>query len=323
MNAIKVKLSKYFDTIEKKEILKTYNDYVDKEVTEFNYIFCKILKYMCVPNEYIEYKIEINSKTKAIRNEIKDPTTKKYLIENPSLINKYIIELYFNSIFDKNEHLICFIKEFGGEKINFNFFIDIDEYEDIMLGIVKDGVIVNFLEFLLILELYIKKRVYQTVFDDFLGGELIRKYDKREDVPSIAIELENIFRKLKYNAKQPNEKKEFERKIIEMINNSKRYNTSLNLSKAIVDLANLRDNNTTYRQKLFDILKPLVDIHGNKKIKKVFKPYFHLLFENKKSGLLTEDCFNDIYTNRIGQSDNYDGNYNKYYYDRIKLLVGI
>jgi hypothetical protein len=144
-------------------------------------------------------------------------------------------------------------------------------------------------------------------------------------VPQTAAEFKNIVRRYNYKTNTPNLRSEYERLMTELL---KKFEDSIpkvefNLAKAIDDVVNLRPNNAIYRKLLSETLQPLIDLHGKQKIKTIFKPYFHLLFENKEGGLLTEDTFIVTHTNRNGKNDNYDGNYNKYYNTKIKVLVGI
>ena len=275
---------------------------------------------------YLQYKDKIAKQNSVNKNEMYDAKTKKFLLNNPSIVKKYISTLYFHSIYFKSEQIINFIKELGYETINFNHFIDIEEFEEVMFGIIKEGVMVNFFQFLILLEISYKQRIYNTLFQDCINGKILPKYDKRKNVPEVAVNFKNIIRKVKDNPTKIRLKDDFEKLMTELLNKSE-YSapkTEFNLAKSIVDVVNLRVNNSEFKRLLLKMLKPHIEMHGEIKTKEIFQPYFYMLFENdKRSGLLKEVDFYQEYKTKLGDVTSYNGNYKNYYNSRIKALVGI
>ena len=212
----------------------------------------------------------------------------------------------------------------GYETINFNHFFDIEEFEEIMFGIIKEGVIVNFFLFFSILDSYYKQRIYKTIFEDCINGKILPEYDKRKNVPQVAVDFKNLVRRVKDNPTKIRAKDENEIFKMKIINNFNEIPKSeYDVYKEFDDTINLRPNNAELMRQLLEILTPYIEMHGDAKIKVLFKPYFYLLFENdKRSGLLKENDFFEDYKTKYDDVVSYNGNFKTYYNSRIKALVG-
>jgi hypothetical protein len=241
--------------------------------------------------------------------------------------------LYNAAKFFKDDEVITFLKKMGIRETFHDHFIDLNMVEDTLFGIVISGYIITIFDALILVDLSLGHKISYDFFANFTEMELEKNYDSRKNVPKSEIELKNLKRKWDYNHNyKPKNNYEEGMKQIQVFWQTN--NLKGKFTKSIYDMLNDR-NSSTIKIYLQEFFIPLLLSHDKSDILQKFKPFFHIVFNNKSKGidgktihsshLLTSAEFEKHNEDRInkGKEVVYDGDYNKYFNLTIKRLIGI
>jgi hypothetical protein len=316
MNDIRRRISNYLNNADESIInnLILQLPYAIEENTEM-----EIKRKIIFENFFLNYK-DYRTVTMEFENELKSFESIEQLCErfNQTKIRIAFLIYRYNK-FCKTNYISEYLSQLGVRSMYQEHFIDIEKIENTLFDILKLGVLVNLQEYINVLDLSIDVRIFREFINHLVESEIVEKYDGRANVSKMDILLRNMERKRKYYSATPKEINGFEKMMSELINNHDSQNI---LSKLLREAINNRPINEIKKLMIF-ILNPYLDKIGRPTVIKIFKNYFHLLFENNIDGLLTEYNFEIQNVNNDDFKGKYDGIYNKYYSTRVKTLLGI
>ncbi len=251
-----------------------------------------------------------------IHNEIKSEEVKIFLENNPAEKYRYAMELNLQCKFCKTDTIVAFFRKLGIRDMYLDF-VELDNLENIMFDIIRNGIIVKLNNLIILVDKAYNNRLYNN-FNDFLGVNRIDEYDKRKNVTQVEIDIINFFRKRKYNAQFPKKQSAFNKEMNKMFDSIDDTSIQQKLSADVL-LNPKRGLQLLLQEFLDDSIKNL----GINKIFKVFKPFFHIIFEDNMEGLLSESNYDTEYSANDAFAEKYNGNYWKYYQSRIRTLTGL
>lgn len=219
--------------------------------------------------------------------------------------------------YNRSDNLVSILKEKG--ITDDALFINLENLENIMLDIIKSGVVIRLIETLYLVDLIYNARVVKYVLNNFGKFEVSKTYDKRKNVRDIDIQLVNILRKRKYASKKPKAKDEFESLMNDLFDvlNAIPNGTGEEMASTLL-LNSIRNHNSPCRDAIKEYFMNLSTNKTKAQIKKVFSQFFHILFENDINGLLSEDQF----TTLSAFNGQYEYSYKRYYSTRLDTLAG-
>jgi hypothetical protein len=308
-------------------IEKTYKYIDDLNENDTNKLLENITDFysfdLDIKKKWLRQKITLNYFDYSIRDEliikeIENESVKTFIKNNPNQKLNYAFELYREAKFSDNAKIGTFLKSLGVTFKNQNNFVDKKEMEDALFKIIQSGILINYFEWILTIDLIYDVRIFIEFNQKILNFKKIKKYDKRENVDDFEIQMINIIRKTEYASPKPQKMNEFESIMLSLDTNNSKINI-LKLIKESLTKKNRKEIKNHFKSLFDQILKT----KKRAEVIKIFKDYFHIIFENNLNGLLTEESFaeeNDVNEDFVGK---YCGNYMKYYSTRIKTLVGI
>jgi hypothetical protein len=316
MNVIRKRISNYLNNADESIINKLILQlpYAVEENKEME--TKRKMIYENIFSNYIDYRAE----TMQFENELKCFESIEELCDKFGQ-SKIVIafQLYRFNKFCRTNYISDYLKQLGVRNMYQEQFLDLEIIENTLFDILKSGVLVNLQEYIKIIDLSIDIRILREFRNHHIEIEIVEKYDGIKNVSKMDILLRNIDRKRKYYSATPKEINGFEKMMSELINSHENPNT---FSKFLRKAINNRPTNEIKKMMIF-ILNPYIDNIGRPTVIKIFKNFFHLLFENNNDGLLTENNFEIQNENNEEFTGKYNGNYNKYYSTRVKTLLGI
>jgi len=236
---------------------------------------------------------------------------------------KYLPDLYTKLKFYNTQKIEQFFISNGLNKNYLNHFIDFEKLENILYDIISKDILIDLKNLLIIVDYAYNIRIYSDIHSIISSKSPRKNYDGRKQVLDSEIKLRNIIRKMKYKSNKPHTKDEFEELMIPQFENweqIKLMGIEYELPNVLFDMLSQRKP-SSLKYLIKDHLTPLIEIWGKPEIIKIFKPFFYLIFEDKKNGLLTEKGFENEFLN--SRNSRYDRSYNKYLNSQIKILCGI
>jgi hypothetical protein len=263
---------------------------------------------------YFDYGI----RDEIIEKDIKIELIKTYILNNSTEKIGCIYELYRDAKFCHSNEISTFLTELGIKKMFHTHFVDVEKMENILFSIIQSGIIIDYAFLIIIIDIMYDLRIHKEIYEIFIDPKIIEEYDGKGNVHEIEIQLKNIRRKRKYASKKAQKKELFEDLILDV----NKINSEIDQPTTLIEVLN--GKTPLYIKNLLQsFLNHLIEVKGRAEVLKIFKDYFHILFESNLNGLLTEESFvkeNDVNEDFAGK---YCGNYMKYYSTRIKTLVGI
>ena len=306
------KTNKYIDNLNEDGI----NKLTDNKISIYSLSLEKKKKIICesINLNYYNHR----ERREMIENEIKIEDVQSYIQKNPSDRKINGFQLYIFSKFCHSDKISNCLKQFGIRDMYQNHFIDLEYMEDVLFKIIQSGTLINYAKLIYMIEVEYNRRILKDFLEYFIVTKRVAKYDGRENVYDLEIQINKIQRKKKYASQKPQKMNEFESLMLGLDG----INSEIDILKLTKEL--LSEKNRKEFKKLFkSFLDPIVENKGRANVIKIFKNYFHIVFENNLNGLLTEKTFeieNDINEDFSGT---YRGNYMNYYRATIKTLVGI
>lgn len=306
------KTNQYINNLKENDINKLFENIIDNHSMDLD----TKKKWLCqiININYVDYSI----RDEIIENEIKSESVKTFIKNNPNQKLIYAFELYREAKFSDSVIIATFLKYLGVKYKNQNHFIEKNEMEEALFKIIQSGILINYHYWTLLIDLIYDLRIYREFSQNLIHSKKVEKYDRRENVIDLEIKIKNILRKKEYASKNPQNKNEFESLLLGLHTNNYDIDWLKILKESLT-----KKNRREFKKLLKYLFEEILKTNKRADVIKIFKDYFHIIFENNLNGLLTEESFaeeNDINEDFAGQ---YCGNYMKYYSTRIKTLVGI
>jgi hypothetical protein len=155
-----------------------------------------------------------------------------------------------------------------------------------------------------------------------------KKYDGRNNVTELEIKIKNAARRKRDGSQNRDKNSDLDSLVFDLIDvhnifaKYAGYNSFRLKVDILLDFARDKYNRIiAYHVKQY--VEQYIEIFGKKKVLKILRPLFYVIYENNETGLLTLQEFEKKYMNRRGQSDLYEGYYDKYYFSRLNTLLNI
>lgn len=231
-------------------------------------------------------------------------------------------QIYRNLKFHKSDQVISFFKTRGIRDVFLTHFVDIDHFEEVFFTLIKSGILLNAKYTLIIIDMVYNMRIAKELNAYFIQHKIRDVYDGRKNVSEGEISLLNTFRRLNQKNNPKKEKNKPVNPIEALIKQLERADATFDthlanfVKQAMLGVA--REDQNIAKDIFMEFFRPLLKIYTVLEIKNMFKPLFHLFFENTKEGLLNEEGF----VKQYADTDLYDGKYQKYYQTRLDTLIG-
>ena len=329
MPAIEEDISRYIEGLPYNNLrllFKQFNAEVSNVITEENKNCFKELLISYILKRYnTYYQNLVSNKEKAIQKLHGDLKALPEFAGRNERFSAFI--LYMDLKFFKCDETVSRFNLIGINNFYLTNFVNLSEIENIALGIIKNGIIINLMETLLLIDNAYNIKILMDLLNSFCLHK-IKLYDKRRNVKQLEVDLKNIIRRRKTGGNNHNKHSDFAiimNYLLDLFQNlSNEGVLDLQTVPVTIFYDMLREKyHRVISGYVRDYLSKYIEVFGKKSVFSVFKPLFFVIYENNKNGLLRSPEFEEMCTTKYGRSAPYDGKYDTYYYMRIEQLTGL